>query len=341
MRIAWFRANAPDTSNLLDDAALLIDELRSSHEIDVVCAADAHDFVWQHAQHPWDISVYELDNTPEHAFMWAYLLNYPGVVMLRSMDVMHLSAALFASRCIVTSTAADADLLRARGSDIYVRIAPLGVGSARDAARPNGELAKVLVADRRDRGGDVVGRALDRARQAGAMFELLPPDASVNAADIVISPEWPPNRHVSTSVLTAMAAAKAVVTTEMDATADWPAMDPQTWRPRGVAVSQPPIVVTVDPLDEEHSLMLAVRRLASDGALREKLGAAAHAWWRQHATPPHAALAWNQILEETVRLSPPPRPDSWPKQFSEDGTGLARDLLIELAVAPTDILARS
>jgi hypothetical protein len=341
MRIAWFRANAPDASNLLDDTALLIDELRSSHDIDVVCAGDAHDFVWRQAQRRWDISVYELDNTPEHAFMWAYLLNYPGVVMLRSMDVMHLSAALFASRSIVTSTAAGADLLRARDANTHVRMAPLGVGISRDAARDSGGPAKVLVADKRDRGGDVVGRALDRARQAGATFELLAADASVNAADIVVSPEWPPFRHVSTAVLAAMAAGKAVVTTEMDTTADWPAMDPQTWRPRGIAVSQPPIVVTVDPLDEEHSLMLAVRRLASDAALREQLGAAAHAWWKQHATAPHAAMAWNEILEEALGLSPPPRPDLWPKQFSEDGTELAREVLIELAVPPTDILARS
>jgi hypothetical protein len=128
---------------------------------------------------------------------------------------------------------------------------------------------------------------------------------------------------------------------EMDATADWPAMDPQTWRPRGIGADQLPIVVTVDPLDEEHSLLLAVRRLSSDAALREQLGHAAHAWWKQHATPAHAAKVWNHILEEAVGLNPPPRPNDWPQQFSRDGTELAREILTEIGVPPTDILARS
>ena len=341
MRIAWFRADAADASNLLDDTALLIDELRSSHDIHVIVEENAHDFVWQHARHPWDLCVYELDNTPAHEFLWAYLVNYPGVVMLRSMDVAHLRVALFASRCIVTPTAAGADLLRARYSDIHVRLVPLAIAASREVVHPRGGAAKLLVVDKRDRGRDVVRRALERARDAGAVFELVAADAPVNAADVVISLEWPPFRHVPTVLLAGMAAGKTVITTEMDATADWPAMDPQTWRPRGIGVVQSPVVVTVDPLDEEHSLMLAIRRLSSDAALRETLGAAAHAWWQQHATPAHAAAAWNQIFDEAVRLVPPPRPRDWPKHFLEDGTELTREILSEARVPPTDILARS
>jgi hypothetical protein len=99
--------------------------------------------------------------------------------------------------------------------------------------------------------------------------------------------------------------------------------------------------VTIDPRDEEHSLVLAIRRLSSDAPLRARLGKAAHAWWKTHATPAHAAAAWNQILEEAVRLAPPPRPDDWPKAFAQDGTELARGILSELDLPPTDILARS
>ncbi|HTI40331.1 MAG TPA: hypothetical protein VL693_00795 [Vicinamibacterales bacterium] len=341
MRIAWFRADAPDARNLLDDTAPLIDELRSAHDIDVIVEANAHDFVWRQTLRPWDICVYELDHTRPHAFIWAYLINYPGVVMLRSMAVAHLRVPLFASRCIVTTTTAAADLLRARYDNIHVRVVPLGVAAANDGTHRSGGAAKLLVVDDRDRGRDVVRRALERARDAGATFELLAADAPVHACDVLISPEWPPFRHVATTVLAGMAAGKAVVTMEMDATADWPAMDPQTWRPRGIGADQLPIVVTVDPLDEEHSLLLAVRRLSSDAALREQLGHAAHAWWKQHATPAHAAKVWNHILEEAVGLNPPPRPNDWPQQFSRDGTELAREILTEIGVPPTDILARS
>lgn len=341
MRIAWFRAVTPDSSNLLDDTALLIDELRTSHDVDVIVEADAHDFVWRQSRQPWDMCVYELDDTPAHAFMWAYLVNFPGIVMLRNMDVPHLRVALFASRCIVTATTAGADVLRARSGNIHVRVAPIGVAAPADTSRHNGGPPKILVVDKRDRGRDVVARALARARDAGAVFEVVAADAPVSVPDVIVSLEWPPFRHVPSVVLAGMAAGKPVVTMEMDATADWPAMDPQTWRPRGLGRSQMPVVVTIDPLDEEHSLMLAVRRLVADAPLRERLGTAAQAWWKEHGTPRHAAAAWNQILAEAVLLSPPPRPDRWPKQFSEDGTELVREILNELGLAPTGILARS
>jgi hypothetical protein len=132
--------------------------------------------------------------------------------------------------------------------------------------------------------------------------------------------------------LAALAAGKAVVTMEMEATAEWPAIDPQTWRPRGLSVKDAPIAVTIDPRDEEHSLMLAVRRLSSDSELREQLGLAGHAWWQKNATPAHAAAAWMQILQEAATLEPPRRPDDWPTQFGADGTELARAILGEFGL---------
>jgi glycosyltransferase involved in cell wall biosynthesis len=45
-----------------------------------------------------------------------------------------------------------------------------------------------------------------------------------------------------------------------------------------------PIAVAIDILDEDHSLRLAMRRLADDGALRAQLGTAAREWWiREHS----------------------------------------------------------
>ena len=84
MKIAWFRAGAPDQLDPLDDTAALIDALGAEHAIDVFVEANAHDFVWRHFLTPWDLCVYELDDTPAHQFIWAYLLNYPGIVMLES-----------------------------------------------------------------------------------------------------------------------------------------------------------------------------------------------------------------------------------------------------------------
>src|SRR5215467_6442010 len=84
MNIAWFRHVVPTPLDPLDDSAVLIDELRAVHHIDVITEAEAHDFVWRQRLEPWDLCVYEIDNTPAHQFVWGYLLNYPGVVMLRN-----------------------------------------------------------------------------------------------------------------------------------------------------------------------------------------------------------------------------------------------------------------
>ncbi|MEO5895107.1 MAG: hypothetical protein ABIS06_05355, partial [Vicinamibacterales bacterium] len=45
-----------------------------------------------------------------------------------------------------------------------------------------------------------------------------------------------------------------------------------------------PVTIAVDILDEDHSLRLAMRRLASDAELRNKLSAAGRRYWqREHS----------------------------------------------------------
>lgn len=370
MRIAWFRSTTLDALNPLDDTAALIDELRATHAIDVVVEADAHDFVWRHYRTPWDLCVYELENTRAHQFEWAYLLNYPGVVLLKSPAVENscggalsregrlddymtafrlddreqapLRVPLLASRSAVVPYAGLAESLQETYPSAHVRVAPIGVrrvGQPHSIERaPNDQQARratligVLDQDRLD----VVERAFQRAREAGADIELLAGDSPANIlarSDVIVAVTWPPFETPLTAAVAAMAAGKPLVTMELDATAEWPALDPQTWRPRGVVPTGAPVAVTIDPRDEVHSLMLAIRRLASDAPLREQLGNAAYAWWQAYATPAHAAAAWAQILREAATLAPPPKPADWPKHLGADGTELADAILDEFKVA--------
>jgi hypothetical protein len=337
MRIAWFRATAREDADPADETAPLIDELRASFDIDVIVERTAHDFVWQHLRRPWDLCVFELDHTPAHEFIPAYLLNYSGVLFLRSTDIPALRRAMLASRSVVVSHEALADLLRARYPDVPVRYAPAcsravaSAGGNDDDARST----RFAIFDRRTRDGGVIDRALQRARDAGAEFEVLDRTATddmLAQCDVVVSPGWPPFHTGPTGVLAAMAAGKAVVTIEMEVTAGWPAIDPQTWRPRGLGETGAPVAVTIDPRDEEHSLMLAIRRLSSDVSLRQALGRAAHGWWQTHATPAHAAAAWVPILEEASTLTPPRRPDASNLRIDSDGTELARAILDEFGL---------
>ena len=131
---------------------------------------------------------------------------------------------------------------------------------------------------------DGLHRALARACRAGA-FAALAADGSADrilqVSDVVVSLAWPVTNERQRSVLAAMAARKPVIVLETTSTAEWPALDPQTWRPRGFG-TDPPIVVSIDPRDEEHSLVLAIQRLSNDAALRARLADAGHAWATKH-----------------------------------------------------------
>src|SRR5262245_61642815 len=192
MRIAWFRHAAADATNPLDSAAALIDELRRAHDIDVIVEAVAHDFVWQQLQRPWDLCVFELDNTPAHQFIWGYLPNYPGVVLLHSSDVANLRVAILASRAAIVSDLGFAERLKQRFPSAIVRYAPAFAGQGRTVSGANHSLVrtedagdpsaarpvKFAVYDRRARGGQLIDRAFERARSAGATFDILERETS-------------------------------------------------------------------------------------------------------------------------------------------------------------------
>lgn len=164
-----------------------------------------------------------------------------------------------------------------------------------------------------------------------------PAERVLREADIILAMRWPMFGEPEIAALAGMAAARAVVVMETEVTADWPAYDPQTWRPRGIAAAAP-IVVSIDPRDEEHSLMIAMRDLSRDRVLREQLGTAAREWWQSHATVQHAVDGWQPILAEARTLAPPPRPADWPPHLSADGTEEARAILRETG-ASVDFLS--
>src|SRR4029450_10702791 len=237
MRIAWFRHANSDAANPLDSTASLIDELRRTHDIDVIVEANAHDFVWQQLQRPWDLCVFELDNTRAHQFIWGYLPNYPGVVLLHSMDVANLRVAALASRASVVTDRRCAERLQERFPRANVRYAPAFAGHAGSASGDDVSLArtdngtaeatrrvKFAIYDRRTRGGHRIDRAFERARSAGATFDVLERETSSSVlarSDVVIAPAWPPFHSPLTPLLAAMAAGKAVITIETEATAGW------------------------------------------------------------------------------------------------------------------------
>jgi len=343
VRLAWF---APEP----DDVAL---ELARTHHVDRFDAARAHDFVWQHARAPYDLTIFELADSAAHAYVWPYLFHYPGIVVLRAISLQQsrtewlhlhhrrhhlraertfggpslLRAPLAASRLVVVHDDAAARELRDEYPDLDVRVLPPGV-IAPSIAASTGEMCFRYRAVR----PDVIERAAARAREAGARITVASGFKDLHDRDVVIALEWPPTGAPPVDALRAMAASLPAVVFETEAVATWPTLDPQTWQPRGYASTAAPIAISIDPRDEEHSLMLCLRRLAADPGLGTQLGTAARIWASQHASADVAARAWEPVLRDALQRTPPFVTGDLPAHFLEDGTAALQATLGELGV---------
>jgi len=252
-----------------------------------------------------------------------------------------LRAPLVASRVVVAEPSRAAQLAE-EYPEARVRLAPIGVLSRAPRIRPGIQQRIDIGSDRPTRFGvldgsrlDVITRAMRRANDAGANAALVihgSLEGVLDTADVVLALQPPPFAEWLVSAAVGLAAAKPVIALETEATAGWPALDPQTWQPRGFAAADRPILVTIDPRDEEHSLTRAILRLSADAPLREALGGAARTWWAEHATIDHALRAWRAILVEAQGLAAPPRPREWPTHLTADGSERARDILSEFGL---------
>ena len=96
--------------------------------------------------------------------------------------------------------------------------------------------------------------------------------------------------------------------------------------------SEDPICVAIDILDEDHSLRLAMRRLASDPALRASLGAAGQRYWLRDHSIARMAEDYERILNQAAALPVPH--SALPPHLVNDGDGLLTKTLTQLSVGP-------
>jgi hypothetical protein len=115
---------------------------------------------------------------------------------------------------------------------------------------------------------------------------------------------------------------------------DIPTLDPRTWSKSagGAPPEQEPVAVAIDILDEDHSLRLAMRRLAEDAELRQTLGSAAQSYWkREHSS--EAMLADYLRLMAAARAMPAPPRGSLPEHLVDNGTRLLQQLVAPFGIA--------
>ena len=89
--------------------------------------------------------------------------------------------------------------------------------------------------------------------------------------------------------------------------------------------------MAIDILDEQHSLGLAMRRLATDAALRAELGREARRFWERRHTLAHMADDYRAVIARTIARPNPDR-SALPAHLLDDGTRLARRIVAEVGV---------
>jgi glycosyltransferase involved in cell wall biosynthesis len=202
------------------------------------------------------------------------------------------------------------------------------VGGTADHYDVRAEAAALGIADR----VDITGYVAD---------EDLP--AHLAAADVCICLRWPTARETSASWLRCLAAGKPTIVTDLTHLVDVPTLDPRSWtllhaRADAASVGQPPAVadavaVSIDILDEDHSLELAMRRLALDAPLRERLGRAARRYWEAHATLPLMLEDYTRVLASAAaRPVPDPAGLGLPAHLLEDHTAHGRRIAAEFGI---------
>ena len=136
-------------------------------------------------------------------------------------------------------------------------------------------------------------------------------------AHVVVSGPW----------LRALAAGHPTITTDLAHMADVPALDPRTWQlHQAIAGHAPePVTIAIDILDEDHSLRLAIRRLASDPELRTRLGRAAAAYWEENGSVTRMADDYRRVIARALDLPRPPT--DLPAHLRADGSARFVELL--------------
>jgi glycosyltransferase involved in cell wall biosynthesis len=423
MRLAWFSPWPPQSSGIAGRSAALVTRLAAvGHAIDVFVDAravpavpidraaspappepgrtrvlSAHDFPWRHARGQYDLAIYQLGNSTQHAYIWPYLFRWPGLTVLHDARVHHARghallsrhrvddyraelafdqpdtaaaaaelgvagfdgpyyalwpmtrALVAASRLTAVHTRGGAAALATASPDARIEYVPLGDGRdepftdderraaraalgfsdeaivfgafggltadkripqilrAFAATRQRMPRARLLLAGAADPAVDIDGLAQTLGiRDALVTAGVLDDDAfdrAIAAVDVSLNLRWPTAVETSGPWVRAIAAARPTIVISLAHQAHVPSLDPRDWSRSHPA--RDPVTVAVDIVDEDHSLTLAMRRLAMDAALRASLGQAARAYWRAEHSETCMTEAFARVMAAAAEMPEP------------------------------------
>jgi glycosyltransferase involved in cell wall biosynthesis len=206
--------------------------------------------------------------------------------------------------------------LAADGRDVRLLL----VGDAEEYATLGDEMARHGVADRVQVTGHVPDEAIG---------------SHLAAADVCLCLRWPTAQETSASWLRCLAAARPTVVSDLANLVDVATIDPRDGRTSPAGADA--VAVRIDLMDEDASLRLAMRRLADDGELRDRLARAGHAYWAAHHTLDAMAADYQRVLA-LAAARPAPAPSDLPAHFTEDHSSTVRAIASRFGLSLDDIL---
>ena len=166
----------------------------------------------------------------------------------------------------------------------------------------------------------------------------------VSVADVCVCLQWPERHHAFDIWLRCISAGRPTVVTDLADRVDVPSLDPRDWHVRqatsressGSRAVGGPACVGVDIVDEEHSLRLAMRRLARDPALRTRIGEGARQLWESRFRLERFVDDFERAITKAldVPLSGVKR-ENLPAHLTADGSDRLKMLLAPFAVQPS------
>ena len=162
--------------------------------------------------------------------------------------------------------------------------------------------------------------------------------AYLAAADIACCLRWPTAQETSASWLRCLAAGLPTIVTDLAHQSKLPTLDPRNWAVQhglptlGIPT---PVAVAIDILDEDHSLMLALRRLVTDAALRQQLALAARNQWATQHQLEHMANDYDRVLTAAALRDSPDA--ALPPHLRPNPLGHAQTLIAPFGLTTRDL----
>jgi glycosyltransferase involved in cell wall biosynthesis len=209
------------------------------------------------------------------------------------------------------------------------------------ATRHRAPHARLLLAGSGDSRLDPLALAHDLgvagATQVATSLDSTAFDRAIAAVDVGLHLRWPTALETSGPWLRALAAARPTIVMDLAHLAHVSSLDPRTWRRHGPADptdASPDVAPTIaiDVLDEDHSLRLAMQRLAVDAALRDRVGAAGRGYWESAHTVGAMADDYERAMSRAVAEPITANRAAFPVGLRPDALAHARALLSPFGV---------